>query len=331
MLGRIVKGVGNFFDVFVEKAEDDSLSEFGHEYQEYKDNKEYKDKIIACNSKGVFRKDNIKPLVGDIVEIEINPDNKDEVIGVINKIYDRKNYLLRPPIANLDVLFVVAAVKSPAPAYYFIDKLTVTAVNNNIVPVILINKIDLLDECGDIINSEIYNIYKKSGFKTSKVSAEKMCSDVCDFNEIKDEMRGQICAFAGVSGAGKSSVLNKLFPDLELGTGSLSSKIDRGKHTTRVVELFKTDLGGYVADTPGFSMLDFENYDNISKDNLISGFPDLEKYAQECRYKKCTHTKEDGCEVLRAAAYNKIAHSRHESYAALYEQLKKQRNKEWKN
>ena len=319
MLGRIVKGVGNFFDVFVEE------------------NCCYKDKIIACNSKGVFRKDKIKPFVGDAVDIEINPENKDETIGVINKIYDRKNFLIRPPVANLDALFIIIAVKSPAPAYFLIDKLTVTAFNNDIVPVIIINKIDLFDNAKKTEKTEIYedfelyNIYNKSGFKTIIISAEKMHSDCREFDEIRDEMRGKICAFAGVSGVGKSSILNKLFPKLNLDTDSLSSKIERGKHTTRVVELFKNDLDGYVADTPGFSMLDFENYDNISKENLMSGFPDLDQYALDCRYTKCTHIKEEGCEVLRSVSENKIAGSRHESYSALYEQLKKQKNKEWKN
>lgn len=319
MIGRIVKGVRDFFDVFIEEVAED------------RQERGYKDKIIACNSKGVFRKDNIKPLVGDIVEIEINPDSKNETIGVINKIYGRKNFLLRPPAANLDVLFIVAAVKSPAPAYYFIDKLTVTAVNNDIIPVIIINKIDMLDKIDNHENSKLYNIYNKAGFKTIKISAQKMSADCREFDRIKEEMRGKICVFAGVSGVGKSSILNRLFPELNLDTGILSSRIERGKHTTRIVELFKNNLGGYVADTPGFSMLDFENYDNISKNNLIWGFPDLNRYALDCRYKKCTHIKEEGCEVLRAVAENKIPVSRHESYAALYEHLKKQKNKDWKN
>ena len=311
MRGRIVKGVGNFFDVY---AEEDC---------------EFKDKTIACNSKGIFRKDNIKPLVGDIVEITINPDNKDAIIGIINTIYERKNFLFRPPLANLDVLFIVAAVKSPEPAYYFIDKLTVTAAENKITPVIIINKIDLL---GNTENTEIelYDIYTKAGFKTVKISADIMTSDCYEFKEIKEEMRGKICAFAGVSGAGKSSILNKIFPELKLETGVLSSKIERGKHTTRTVELFRNDLDGYAADTPGFSMLDFENYGDISKDNLILDFPDLNQYAAGCRYAKCAHIKEEGCEVLRAVGENKIAKSRHDSYIALYEHLKKQKNKNWK-
>ncbi|MCL2773877.1 MAG: ribosome small subunit-dependent GTPase A [Oscillospiraceae bacterium] len=306
MRGRIVKGVGNFFDVYIEE------------------DCELKDKIIACNSKGIFRKDNIKPLVGDMVDIELNFGNKDETIGIINTIAERKNFLFRPPIANLDILFIVAAVKSPDPAYYFIDKLTVTAVDNDITPVIIINKIDLLD------NSELYDIYKKAGFKTFKISAETMTPDRRELSEIKEEMRGRICAFSGVSGVGKSSVLNKIFPELKLDTGSLSNKIERGKHTTRVVELFKNGLDGYVADTPGFSMIDFENYVNISKDNLILDFPDLNQYATGCRYKKCAHIKEEGCEVLHAVEENKVAKERHESYTVLYDALKKQKNKDWK-
>ena len=312
MRGRIVKGVGNFFDAYIE------------EYCEFKD------KIIACNSKGVFRKDNIKPLVGDIADIEINCGNKDETTGIINSIFERKNFLLRPPVANLDTLFIISAARSPEPSYYFIDKLAVTAADNDITPVIIINKIDLLDDINNSDSLEIYDIYKKAGFKTIKISAETMNSESHEFDEVKEEMRNKICAFSGVSGAGKSSVLNKIFPELNLETGSLSNKIERGKHTTRTVELFKNSLNGYVADTPGFSMLDFENYGSISKDNLILDFPDLNQYAINCRYKKCTHTKEDGCEVIYAVKENKIAKSRHESYVALYSLLKKQKNKDWK-
>ena len=308
MLGRILKGVKDFFYVYVEE-----------------DN-EFKGKIIACNSRGVFRKDTIKlkPLAGDIADIEINRDKRDEneIWGVIKKIGGRKNSLQRPPAANIDVLFVVTSVKSPSPSYFFIDKLTVTAIENGITPVIIVNKIDLNPS-----DSEIYDIYSKAGFKTIKVSAAES-SEESDkgFEEIKEEARNKICVFAGASGAGKSSILNRLFNNLDLDTGSLSSKIERGKHTTRTVELFKNSLGGYAADTPGFGSLDFDNNENINilKENLIFDFPDLEKYALDCKYTGCTHIKEDGCGIIEAIKNGEISKSRHESYISIYEILKNQ-------
>ena len=305
MTGRIVKGVKDFFDVYVE---DDKTGE-------------YTGKIIACNSRGVFRKDSVrlKPLVGDIADIEINQNQRDktENWGIIKKIHERKNSLIRPPVANLDVLFIVTSVTQPSPSYFFIDKLTVTAVENGITPVIIINKTDLAP--GD---DEIYDIYSKAGFKTIKTTT---AFRTMGFDEIKNEMRNKICAFAGASGVGKSSVLNGLFGGLNLGTGELSGKIERGKHTTRTVELFKNDFGGYAADTPGFGALDFENDSNnncILEENLIFNFPDFEKYMGSCKYAGCTHIKEDGCGIISAIDCGEISKSRHESYIVIYKTLK---------
>ena len=319
MRGRIIKGVKDFFDVYVE---------------EDNDYKEYKDKIIACNSRGVFRKDSVrlKPLVGDTVEIDINFDNRDETetVGIIKKIDGRKNSLQRPPVANIDILFIVTSVKSPSPSYFFIDKLTVTAVENDIIPVIIINKTDLAANEAD----ELYDIYSKTGFKTIKTSAilsENEASGIRfanGFEEIKKEMQNKICAFAGASGVGKSSILNRLFDELNLNTGSLSNKIERGKHTTRTVELFKNNLGGYAADTPGFGALDFENdknYNYILKENLVFAFPDLLKYAENCKYTKCTHLKEEGCKIIEAVQNGEISKSRHDSYIIIYDILKNQK------
>ena len=304
MVGRIVKGVKDFFDVYIEEEN------------------EYKGKIIACNSRGAFRKNSVrlKPLVGDITDIEINKNQRDinETWGVIKTIAERKNFLKRPPVANLDILFIVTSVKSPSPSYFFIDKLTVTAVENDITPVIIINKTDLSPD-----DDELYNIYSKTGFKTIKTSA--LSQDMSGVNEIKNEMRGKICAFAGASGAGKSSILNNLFGYLNLDTGALSDKIERGKHTTRTVELFKNNLGGYAADTPGFGVLDFETGNYIMKENLIFAFPDMIGYSTDCKYTKCTHIKEEGCKIIESVNDNKIAKTRHESYITIYDILKNQK------
>lgn len=326
MRGRIVKGVRNFFDVFIETGE-------------------FKNQTVRCNSKGVFRfenfeKESIRPLAGDsvdiavkknVADISINDDNKDEALGVIEKIHERKNFLSRPPVANLDVLFIVASVKSPAPTYFFIDKLAACAIYNYIEPVIIANKTDLLDGGEDC---ELYNIYKKAGFTTVKLSAvsDGLESEAA-FDEIKRELSGKICAFAGVSGSGKSSILNRLFK-FNLAIGGLSQKIERGKHTTRTVELFRHEYDGFAADTPGFSMLDFDYVDirdrgikestrEILKEELIMLFPDLQEYAYDCKYRsRCTHLTEDGCAVSQAVADGIAVKSRHESYAELYEQLK---------
>ena len=322
MTGRIIKGVREFFNVFIEDGK-------------------FINQVIRCNSKGIFRfeRDSIKPLVGDSVDIAMVKDvddvtitekNKDEALGRIEKIHVRKNFLVRPPVANIDILFIVAAVKSPAPAYFFIDKLTACAFYNDIEPVIIVNKTDLL-EPGE--NCGLYDIYERTGFRTIKLSA--VSDGGTGFAEIKQELRGKTCAFAGVSGVGKSSILNKLFDNLNLKTGALSEKIERGKHTTRTVELFRHDLGGFVADTPGFSTLEFDYVDiwdrkikestrEILKEELMRVFPDLHEFGDEgrCKYRGCTHIKEDGCEVLAAVANGAVAKSRHDSYTELYEQFR---------
>ena len=309
MLGRITKGIKEFFEVCIEEEN------------------EFKNQTITCNYKGVFRKEsiNLRPLVGDLADVSINTEYRDETetFGIIEKIHERKNFLGRPPVANLDILFVVVSVKFPPPSYFFVDKLTATAVENDIIPAIIVNKTDLNSQQGD----EIYDIYKKTGFKTIKTSAIKQFKDYPGFGEIIEEMQGKICVFAGESGVGKSSILNALFDQFKLTTGDLSEKTKRGRHTTRTVELFKTGYGGYVADTPGFGSLDFETGQNMLKENLVFDFPDLLKYAQDCRYTKCTHIKEEGCEIIAAVGRGELAKSRHESYVTLYEILKNRKFK----
>lgn len=298
MLGRILKGVGGFFHIYVEEK-----------------NNYYKN-IIVCNSRGIFRKDKIKPCVGDIVEIEINEENRDEneTTGLITNISERKNILLRPPISNIDKIFIIIATKMPAPSFYFIDKLTVTAIDNNIAPIIIINKTDLDD--GD----EIYNIYKKTPFKIYKTSDK---SD--NYSEIKVEMENSVSAFAGASGVGKSSLVKILTGINILETDILSSRTERGRHTTKTVEIFPLGDKTYIADTPGFSILDFEKTIYIRKENLILSFPDLLKYSSECKYTKCTHTKEDGCNIIKAVKNGNLSESRHESYNELVKEIKTQR------
>lgn len=268
--------------------------------------------VYECKARGIFRKNGKSPTVGDLVEFEQLDTSK----GILSKILPRKNLLIRPPIANLDVLFIVSSHDTPRPNPLLIDRLTAIAVNNNIEPIVVFNKSDL----GEM---EEWNIlYSRAGFKsivTSGVNGEG-----CD--EIIKIMNGKVSAFTGNSGVGKSSLLNYMFPELELKTGEVSSKLGRGRHTTRHVELYPV-CGGYVADTPGFSSLDIERTMPLKKDELPFVFPDFDKYLGCCKFTSCTHTVEKGCAILEAVQNGEIEATRIESYKAIYNEIKD--IKEW--
>ena len=268
--------------------------------------------VYECKARGIFRKNGESPTVGDFVEFEQLEASK----GVVSKILPRKNLLVRPPIANVDILFIVSSHNTPAPNALLIDRLTAIAVNNNIEPVVVFNKSDL----GNLEDWKA--LYTRAGFKcvvTSGVSGEG-----CD--EIKDMINGKVSAFTGNSGVGKSSLLNCMFPELELKTGEVSNKLGRGRHTTRHVELYPV-CGGYVADTPGFSSLDIERTMPLKKDELLFVFPDFADYLGGCKFTSCTHTVEKGCAVLEAVQNGEIEKSRIESYKAIYNGIKD--IKEW--
>ncbi len=267
---------------------------------------------IQCRPRGVFRHKHEKVLVGDRVELSAEGEGT-----VISAIGERKNALIRPPMANLDYIFVTAAASSPDPDTYMLDKLTTIAEYNKIKPVIVIGKCELDRERA----AELCEIYRKAGYDTFCVS----CHEKEGIEEVKAFVdglpAGSISAFAGASGVGKSSLMNLLFPDLSLETSSVSRKTERGRHTTRSVTLYPSGEG-YIADTPGFSMLDFEHFDFFGKDDLPDTFPEFEELLGTCKYTKCTHTKEDGCAIRAAVESGEIAKSRHDSYLALYEILK---------
>ncbi len=267
--------------------------------------------LYECKARGSFRKKGFSPLCGDNVKAEINGKN-----GVITEIVGRKNSLVRPPVANIDKLFVVSSSENPAPNCLLIDRITVIAESKGIEPILVFNKNDLanLDEYRDV--------YIKSGFKAYSVSA----FDPESLRDLKEELRSSLCVFTGNSGVGKSSLLNALFPKLSLKTGEVSEKLGRGRHTTRHVELFETD-GGIVADTPGFSSLDLQKYEIILKDDLPDLFRDFAPYIGECRFSSCSHTTEKGCAVLKAVEEGEIVKSRHDSYVAIYNDIKN--IKEW--
>lgn len=293
--GKIIKGVGGKYTIKCE-------GEF-----------------VTARARGVFRHEQISPEVGDNVTIRI----ENEGDAYIEDICERKNLLIRPPMANLDYMFITAAAAKPAPIPATLDKLSAICVHSDIIPVFVITKCDLDRENGE----RIATLYRNSGFTVFTLSAE----DGEGIDALKDylmqNLSGKTAAFAGASGIGKSTLLNALFPELSLATGGISEKIARGKHTTRHVELFEA-FGGLVADTPGFSMLDFMRFDFMTHEDLPYAFPEFEKYLGRCRYKKCTHLCEDGCEVVAAVASGEIESSRHESYVELYNILKDK--KEWK-
>ena len=239
----------------------------------------------------------------------------------ISDILDRKNELIRPPMANLDVMFISMAAASPAPVIPTIDKLICIAEHNDIEPVIIIGKCDLAPEYA----KELQDIYKKAGFDAFVLSA-KTGEGVDAIREfVNTKLDGKTSAFAGASGIGKSTLLNALFPDLSLTTNTISVKIQRGRHTTRHVELYpisEKEGAGYIADTPGFSLLDFERFNFFDKEDLAYNMREFRDYIGECRYTKCSHTKEEGCAILEAVREGKISKSRHDSFLEIYDSLK---------
>ena len=262
-----------------------------------------------CRARGKLRQDKIIPVVGDRVKISIV--NESQAEGVIEQIQPRVNYLIRPPVANVDTVVIVIASASPCPDYYMVDKLIVTAEKAGIEIIIAVNKTDLASP------DAIIDIYKKSGFVTVKTCAEKNLG----IDNLKALLTGKITAFAGNSGVGKSSLLNRFGFSLE--TGDVS-KIERGRHTTRHVELLPLGKEGYVIDTPGFSLLDI--YD-IEPNHLKDYFREFESFSR-CRFKDCTHidATSGNCAVVSAVEKGDICPTRYSSYLNLYKSLKDIKN-----
>ena len=269
--------------------------------------------VYECKPRGNFRKQNIVPLVGDDVEISLgeNAENR------IENILQRKNTLVRPPLANLDQLFIVSSTVEPAVNTFIIDRMIAIAEYKNIEPVIVFTKIDL-----DVSYIEYKKIYEASGFKTI-VCCNK---DGRGAEQVRELLKGKISAFTGNTGVGKSSLLNAIDADLALKTGETSKRLGRGKHTTRHCELYKVG-GGYVADTPGFSSLDLERCETILKDELFDCFREFEPYFGKCKFSTCAHINEKGCAVCEAVKDGRVQKSRHESYVQLYNEVKD--IKEW--
>ncbi len=261
-----------------------------------------------CKARGSFRKSGVSPLVGDSVEFEKCGDKG----GIITEVSDRRSCLDRPPVANIDKLFIVSSYSAPAPNTLLIDKMTVKAEYSGIEPIIVFNKCDT----GDF--SKWKRIYENAGFKTYVISA--LGGD--GIMSLKEELKGCISAFTGNSGVGKSSILNWLLGDDIIPTGEVSEKLGRGRHTTRHTQLYELPFGGFVADTPGFSVLELDTSDYSLKENLASYFRDILPFSADCRFSSCTHTKESDCSVRSAVENKKIEPSRYSSYIEIFEQIK---------
>ncbi|MEG6572223.1 ribosome small subunit-dependent GTPase A [[Clostridium] cellulosi] len=262
--------------------------------------------VIECRARGIFRKQKITPLVGDRVRISQTGDS-----GTVEEILPRKNSMIRPPVANIDILFIIVSTAEPEPNMLVIDKMIAAAEQKGIEPAVIVTKNDLKD------GSDIVATYNKAGIKSffaSGITGEGI-------EELKSLICGHIGAFTGNSGVGKSTLLNRIDPSLSLSTGEISKKLGRGRHTTRLVELFET-CGGYIADTPGFSSLDTFKFEPILKEDLQYVFREFEPYINKCRFTGCSHTKETGCAVLEALKNGEIAPSRHKSYCEMYEEAK---------
>ncbi len=288
--GRIIKGIGGFY--YVETAE----------------------AVYECKARGVFRQKKITPLVGDLVSITVN-ENAENTIDEIKK---RKNSLVRPPLANLDQLFIVSSICDPSINTFVIDRIIAIAEHKEIEPIIVITKIDR-----DSSYNKYYDIYSKAGFKVI------LCDNISGkgADEVKSLLKDKISAFTGNTGVGKSSLLNAVDSRLSIETGQTSKKLGRGKHTTRHCELYKVN-GGYVADTPGFSSVDFERSEKILKEELPYCFREFQPYLSDCKFQtNCSHINDKGCAVINAVNDGFVSRERHSSYTALYNEVKD--IKEW--
>lgn len=282
--GLLLKGIGGFY--YIEAA----------------------DAVYEAKARGVFRKQGITPLAGDHVTLGIYEDGS----CIVEEIKERKNTLVRPPIANLDQLFVVVSVRSPVPNLLVIDKMIAAAEEKEIEPIVVFSKTDLQD-C-----QEYMEIYEKAGIPCIAVSS--FTGDGVD--KVRELLKGKISAFSGNSGVGKSSLLNRIDERLSLPTAEISQKLGRGRHTTRQVELLQLEPNTYVADTPGFSSVDMIRTDMIRRENLPYNFREFAPYLNQCKFPSCSHTKEKGCAVLEALHAGIIHPSRHESYLAMFDEIK---------
>ena len=278
--GRIVRSISGFYDVQTREG------------------------LVTCRARGILRRGSESPLTGDMVEVTVERGK-----GMVERILPRRNRFVRPAVANLDALVVFAANVNPVTEPFLIDRVAAIAGDQEVPVYLCINKCDL-DPALDL-----NKIYSNAGFRVIRASAETGEG----VEELRQLLRGKLTAFTGNSGVGKSSMLNRLCPELALPTGEVSEKLGRGRHTTRHVELYTLEEGTYVADTPGFSSFDTDQMDVILKENLQYAFPDFGPYIGQCQFHDCSHRKEPGCAVTKAVEEGALEQTRYDSYLRLYE------------
>ena len=288
--GRIVRSISGFYDVVLPTG------------------------TVTCQARGILRKEGMTPLTGDMVRVVIQRGK-----GMIQQVLPRKNSFIRPAVANVDALLIFAANVNPVTEPFLIDRVTAIAGNKGVESILCVNKTDL-DEA-----EELCGIYSRAGFRVIATSAQTGAG----IGELRRALQGKLTAFTGNSGVGKSSILNRLCPELRLPTGEVSEKLGRGRHTTRHVELFSLDHETFVMDTPGFSSFDTDQMDVILKENLQYAFPDFGPWLGRCQFHDCSHRREPGCAVRAAAEEGRIEPSRYDSYLRLYE--KAALYKEWEH
>ena len=270
--------------------------------------------VIECKARGIFRKEGITPAVGDRVVVLENAEGG----FVIDEILKRKNELIRPFVSNIDNLVIVLSAHKPKPDFMLCDKLIVSAMINGIRPIICVNK---MDKASKSLLAQIKDEYRMFDIVFVSAHTKEGAEDLLAL------LKGGCSAFAGQSAVGKSSILNMLFEDLSLETGGLSKKTDRGRHTTRHVELiYKENINGYVVDTPGFSV--FDAFD-IKKEELRLYYPEFRVYDDKCRFTTCLHIGEPDCVIKDAVAEGKISRGRYERYKLLFEKLKEKEEKQY--
>lgn len=339
--GIITKGVGGLYEVRPVYSEG-SITEDAGCISVEKTGERFPN-VLSCRARGKFRSESMTPTVGDLVTVTESEETGDrhsfgkpkgrneraDSSGgewVIDIIHQRRNELIRPPLVNLTHLFLLLPAARPRPDLLMADKLSAISEDAGIEPVIVIGKADIDGEEA----SRLEEIYRLAGYRTFVLSASTFrgVDKLRDFlASMADGYNGTVlAAFAGVSGAGKSTLMTALFPELRLAAGSVSRKTERGRHTTRSVELFPLSPDGehimYIADTPGFSMLDFTRYNFFPASRLAENFREFSDCLGRCRYTKCTHTVEEGCAVLEKLSRGEISASRHENYVKIFEELK---------
>ena len=290
MQGKIIKGIAGFYYIYAEDGN-----------------------VYECKAKGIFRKDNCKPLVGDNVEITVL--NEEEKEGSVTSILPRRNSLIRPAVANVDQAFLIFAMENPKPNFLLLDRFLIMMEQREIPAVICFNKKDV----GDKDEMEkLYEIYTGCGYRvvlSSTYEGEGM-------DEIREILNGKTTVVAGPSGVGKSSITNCMQGEVQMETGEISKKLKRGKHTTRHSQVIPVEKNTFLVDTPGFSSLYLTD---MKEEELRDYFPEFVMYEPQCRFQGCMHIHEPGCAVKEALSEGKISQQRYDNYLALYEELKEKR------